>query len=82
MLVSIVAFIAFAQTPEAPKPSAGKLITTMLAHYSGIKKMVGEISLKVVAGKDGLSIGTQLAFERPSLVGIRLSDLSSLRCGL
>ncbi len=71
MLLTIVASLALIQVQEAaPQVTAGQIISKMLVHYASANSEVGRIKYTVATGNESISVDTDFAFEKPSLVRI------------
>lgn len=71
MILSFVACIALLQGQDTVvQPTAGQLISKMLARYSNVDSEVGRIRLTVAAANDKVTVDTEFAFQKPNLVYI------------
>ncbi len=72
MIASLVALLVLSPVQEqAPRPTAGAVISKMLARYSGLNSLTGGIRLTVSAMGESTSVDTTLAYEKPSLVYLK-----------
>lgn len=73
MLTTVALSLALALQGQVPQeaPTAGAVISKMLAHYTGASSLVGQIRLTVTAMKVSSTLDTIVQFEKPSFVFVR-----------
>lgn len=75
MIAAIALFVTLVQaqepTAQTPEPTAGQVLTKMLARYSGLKSFVGTIKSTLTADGESASLDTYIQFEKPSFVYVR-----------